>query len=275
MKFLVDNSFNKEIAEEAKQSKLTVLSAGLASGELHQLENFNNDFLPEAAADAEAEVRRFQNAVLAAKFALNDSKKRLQEKGLVEEAAIFDAHVMILEDSELINGVCADISESGLNAGYVYQQRMLRLAGEFRNLDDIYMKERSTDVIDIARQVLAQLSGAGDVDVSPVGAVIIAAHEVMPSMISKFRPGQLKGIITYKGSAFSHVAILARALGVPAIAGCKLPVDAVTGSKVIIDSNTPEIIINPIDEELKIFETKHRQWENTKKQNMIDGASRR
>ena len=272
-KILILNNFNKEIKLNQPETdflKSTTLSVGLASGTLYHAESVI-DVQPLCVLDPENEIQQFKEAIKRTKASLEQSKELLIEQGLHEEALIFDAHSMILEDSDLIDKVCKDIHNTRLNAAYSYQQRMLKLADEFRNINDIYMRERSTDIMDVARQVIAELTGAHELDISRAESVIIASHEVTPSMLSKCRPGQLKGIITHHGSVFSHVAILARALGVPAIAGYKLPKHAKTGHKVILDASIPEVVINPGPVAMQDFDSKYQQWKEQLEQNLIDG----
>lgn len=274
VKKLAETVFNAGFTgsnEEKYTQTATTLSVGLCTGTLFRADSMMQDIQPLCVLDPDDEVNRLHKAIEETKNELLKSKNSLIERGFKDEAMIFDAQIMLLEDSEIIDNVRKQVLNQRINAAYLYQQKMLALADAFRSISDVYVRERATDLMDVAGQVLVNLTGVGRVNLEELDSVIIAASEVTPSMIGRCRPEQLKGIITDIGSPFSHVAILARALGIPAIGGFRLPANVSTGNKVILDTSTMDIIFNPDENKLAEFEKRYTEWQIQIRRNLEDG----
>lgn len=278
VKALAHNSFAadsapvpaKKIVTEARPRQLGMISPGVAVGLIYHANTSMKAFAPRPVEDTAAEEARLDKAVEAVGESIRATRQRLADQGLTQEAAIFDAHLMILRDSEVLTDVKSRIESEKLSAEYVYQQKMSRLAGEFRGMENGYMQERATDVADVARQVVAQLTG----DVQAVDScgedIILAAREVTPSLLGRWDKDRLKGVLTEIGGASSHVAIIAKAMSIPAITGYKMPDEDMTGKNAVMDASRLEVVIDPAPDVLERYNKLVEDWEDSKKADATD-----
>jgi phosphoenolpyruvate-protein phosphotransferase (PTS system enzyme I) len=173
--------------------------------------------IPEDAV--EAELERCRRAVEAVVARLSETSERLQASGSEEEAAIFEAHVELAEDPELSEGVEERVrtlespEAAVLAVGEEY-------AAELAAMEDEYLSARADDVRDVARQIAAELMGrgAGGLEALEVPSVIVA-RSLAPSDTARIPRGMALGFVTAEGSRTSHVSIMARSMGIPAVVG--------------------------------------------------------
>jgi len=172
------------------------------------------------AADPTAEAEAFRKA----HSRVIDETDQLMEKANVsmgaEEAAIFEAHKMILEDPELTAPIYAAI-EGGENAAAAIEGAMISVIEIFEAMDDDYMRERAADMRDIKDRLLRAVLGIEEKDISSLPeSSIIAAHDLTPSDTARMDKAHVAGILTEIGGRTSHSAIMARSMEVPAVVGC-------------------------------------------------------
>lgn len=219
------------------------VSKGVAIGPLYFYQRGGAEVVRTQIEDTEAELARFEQARQTAMTQL----QALYEKALAEvgeeSAALFEAHQMMLEDMDYIEGI-QDIIGSGVNAEAAVMEVAAQFAEMLLAMDDEYMQGRAADVKDISDRVVGILSGcvAGGID-SDV-PVILAADDLAPSETVQLDKSKILGFVTSGGSGNSHTAILARTMGIPAIIGVgeKLK-EAYSGKEVIIDGETGEVIV--------------------------------
>lgn len=220
-------------------------ASGIAIGPVFQFRAAPFE-IPQTFAGTYQEKALLKNAVAAAVTELTalhtDVSKRIGD----HEAAIFEAHLAILDDDELQEAACAKINE-GHNAARSWRDVVEARAVQLAQLGDELLAARAADVRDAGGQVLRRLIGdtAGKVDL-PDTPVILVAEDLSPSDTVALEPGRVLGFCTAAGGANSHTAILARALGLPAVVGAGTPALAVpNGCAVILDGSAGTLNLAP------------------------------
>ena len=206
------------------------------------------------AADVESEIARLDRAVRAASAELGELRDEVSSSAGAYEAEIFDAHVLMLEDETLRGTALRLIQDEKRNAADAFWTSVQESARKFESLDNPRLRERGRDVIDIGRRVLGHLLGQTDrpLVLSAPGALIV--DELTPSTAAGLDPDMVKGIATATGGPTSHGAILARALGVPAVVGVGEDLLAIPeDTSVIVDGDRGIVIVNPGDRERERF----------------------
>lgn len=184
--------------------------------------------VPETPAeDIAAEKERFDEALAY----VQEQTDKLAEKARAEmgdeEAAIFEAHGMIIQDPEMQDSVRAAI-DGGMNAAHAVKTVFDGLIDMFHMMDDEYFRERAADMADIGQNILRRLLGISLADISNLpGPCVIVAHDLTPSDTAKMDMKNVRGFVTQVGGRTSHTAIMARALDIPAVVGCEGVLDAV------------------------------------------------
>ena len=222
------------------------VSKGVADGPIYFYRRGGGEVVKTAVSDAEAEKKRFEDARQTAMQQLAELYDKAVAEVGEEGAALFEAHQMMLDDLDYIDGINDMIEGEGINAEYAVSQIAEQFAEMFASMDDAYMQARAADVKDISTRVIGILGGvvAGGID-SDV-PVILASDDLAPSETVQLDKSKILGFVTSGGSGNSHTAILARTMGIPAIIGVG---DALTegleGKSAIIDGSTGEVAIDP------------------------------
>jgi len=198
-------------------------------------------------ADVEGEIRDFRAALARAKIRLEAVRDRALKTLGADKAAIFEAHLLILEDPELVDTTEHMIRERSLNALASYSHVSQAAAQLFDAMDNEYMRERAADVRDVADRVLRELAGVGVADLSELqDEVVLVCRDLAPSETAAMNPAKVLGILTDLGGKTSHTAIVARTLEIPAVLGLRHVTELVkTGDWVAFDGETGEVEINP------------------------------
>ena len=216
-------------------------SAGVAIGPANHLHGtFASP--PDRPAD-EREAERLQDAIDAAKRAIEQDRETVAERAGQAEAAIFDAHLMLLDDEALLDPARRAI-EGGATAERAFYDAASEVADRYRSLDAPLLQERAADVLDVGRRVVAALTGEPDHGPSSEGIVI--AGELTPADAAALDPARVTGIATAHGTATAHAAILARALGLPAVVGLGEAILGITdGTPVLLDGDEGTVLVDP------------------------------
>ncbi|TAG10680.1 MAG: phosphoenolpyruvate--protein phosphotransferase [Verrucomicrobia bacterium] len=210
------------------------------------------------------EQARLNEALEQTKKQLIDLQKRLENLTGDNEAAIFEAHVMILEDRNLVNRVMEAIADRQQNAEYAFYAVMQNFLEAMRRIHDPYLRERTADIEDVAQRVLRNFDANDDGRVSgPDDAHLLIAYDLSPSDTASMNRRHVLGFATELGSVNSHTAILARSFGIPAVVGLDGSViDMVTLTPGILDGYSGKLILHPTAETLaryrKLIEQKEQ-----------------
>jgi len=198
------------------------VAPGIAEGKvmIHFQEQEAIPFRDLADGELDTEVARFEGALLATRKEILELQARLSESAGASDAGIFDAHLLVLEDPTLIEEVLKGIRNQKNNAEFVFQGVSHRYIKTLSAIDDPYLRERAVDLEDVSRRVIRHLLGkSGQRLAGHDRNHIIVADELTPSDTATLNRENVAGFITEKGSKTSHTAIMARALGIPAIVG--------------------------------------------------------
>ncbi len=222
------------------------VSTGVANGPLYFYRRGGGEVVKTAVADAAAEKQRFEDARQTALEQL----KGLYEKALAEVgeegAALFEAHQMMLDDLDYVDGINDMIEGEMVNAEYAVSQIAEQFAEMFASMDDAYMQARAADVKDISNRVIGILSGAVAGGIDSDVPVVLASDDLAPSETVQLDKSKILGFVTSGGSGNSHTAILARTMGIPAIIGVgDALVEGLEGKQVIVDGSTGEVAVDP------------------------------
>ena len=173
---------------------------------------------PEREAEApEAERRRLAEGRAAAREAIEEDRRRVAERGATAEAAIFAAHLALLDDEALLEPAATAV-EDGATAEAAWLRAAAGVAETYRGLSEPLLRERATDVEDVGRRVAAAITGEG-AQAGPQEEGVVLAAELTPAEAASLDPDLVRGVATARGTPTAHAAILARALGLPAVVG--------------------------------------------------------
>ncbi len=226
---------------------------GVAIGTAHVVySKANLDVVPDREAkDIKAEVRQFKDAVTQVQQEMLLLKERMGGVLPSEERVLFDAYVMMLSSENLYDRTI-ELIEAGQWAPAALRDTIRENANVFEEMDDTYLSDRASDIRDLGRRILMHLqqsqtlrTGYGKI---PVRTVLIG-EDISVTELTDIPPEFLAGIVSERGSASSHVAILARALGVPAVMGVPdLPVSRLDGREVVVDGYSGRVHIQPSEQ---------------------------
>ncbi len=231
-------------------------SRGIAIGPAFLYRQVNLDFERREIDDPEAEWERFESAAEKAKEQLRDIESQTEETVGSDEAALFEAHRMMLEDPDLLEQVRQTIEEERVNAEAAIRDASESYAHMLEALDSEYMKARAADVRDVANRVLRLLLGKVE---SPSEGLtepsIVLARDLAPSDTALMDKSLVLGFCTAEGGPTSHTAILARGLGIPAIVGAELEILAIAeGTRLVLDGVEGTLIVEPDEETVAEYE---------------------
>ncbi|MFV9655310.1 phosphoenolpyruvate--protein phosphotransferase [Pseudomonas sp. NY15366] len=195
--------------------------------------------------DIDAELELFDKALGWVREDMQELSEKLATQLRKEERALFDVYLMMLDDAALGNEV-RKVIKSGQWAQGALRQVVLDHVKRFELMDDAYLRERASDVRDLGRRLLAYLQEERKTSLVYPDNTILVSEELSPAMLGEVPEGKLVGLISVTGSGNSHVAIFARAMGIPTVMGVvDLPYSKIDGIKLIVDGYHGEVFTNP------------------------------
>ncbi|PKF71766.1 phosphoenolpyruvate-protein phosphotransferase PtsP [Pseudomonas fluvialis] len=222
-------------------------SPGVAVGPaLVMLPPADLDVVPDKRIeDIEAELVNFTQALEAVREDMRTLSAKLATQLRPEERALFDVYLMMLDDAAIGQEVSQIIRQGQWAQGALRQVVAEHVKG-FELMDDAYLRERASDVKDLGRRLLAYLQQAHKEKLTYPDNTILVSEELTPAMLGEVPEGKLAGLVSVLGSGNSHVAILARAMGIPTVMGVvDLPYAKVDGIQLIVDGYHGEVFTNP------------------------------
>ncbi|PCF34227.1 phosphoenolpyruvate--protein phosphotransferase [Staphylococcus delphini] len=233
-------------------------SDGVAIAKAYLLVEPDLSFSNEKTDNPEAEVQKFNEALNNSKIELTKIRNHAEEQLGADKAAIFDAHLLVLDDPELIQPIEEKIKNESASAPQALTEVTQNFITIFESMDNEYMKERAADIRDVAKRVLAHILGVELPNPSIIDeSVIIVAHDLTPSDTAQLNKQYVQGFVTNIGGRTSHSAIMSRSLEIPAVVGTKSISESVQqGDMVIVDGLTGDVIVNPSDDEIKAYQHK-------------------
>ena len=196
--------------------------------------------------DLDSEIAIFYEALQAARDNMHRLGRRMKSSVDEDELALFDVYLRILDNDSLGAEVVAEIRSEKLSAQAALAAVIKRHVQQFEDMKDDYLRERASDIRDIGRRVLAELQSSQHEDIAYPRRTILVGEEVTAAALAEVPEGQLAGVVSAKGANNSHVAILARALGVPAVMGVRgLKLEHLSRRAIIVDGYYGHVFISP------------------------------
>ena len=231
------------------------VSSGVCRGKILLLDKPQHAVTRRQLSESEVlgEVDRLQKAFVDTRHQILEVQKKVTDSIGTEQASIFDAHLLVLEDPVLIDEVLRKIQEQKVNAEYAFQTVSERYASALATVDDEYLRERAGDMRDVASRVLNRLMGQDeDIDLRHLSEpCIIIAHDLTPSKTAQLDRKNVLGFATDIGSKTSHTAIMARSLRIPAVVGLKVASSELeNGQYVLLDGYNGVLIAHPTEQTL-------------------------
>ncbi|MDM5226438.1 phosphoenolpyruvate--protein phosphotransferase [Cytobacillus sp. NJ13] len=241
-------------------------SSGIAIAKAYRLVEPDLSFDRKTVEYAEQEVERFQSALAESKGELEVIRDNAHKELGADKAAIFDAHLLVLSDPELISPIEDKIKTDKVNAESALKETADMFITMFEQMDNEYMKERAADIRDVTKRVLSHLLGVQIANPSMIAEeVIIIAEDLTPSDTAQLNRQFVKGFTTDIGGRTSHSAIMARSMEIPAVVGTKESTKQIkNGDLVIVDGLKGLVHINPTPEAVAEYKEEHRKFEAQK-----------
>ena len=228
------------------------VSPGMACGKIHVVRDDLDDVPRYRIAPSQIpdEIGRFETALIQTRMQILEMQQRIAESIGAKDAAIFDAHLLVVEDRTLIDEVLRKLETDLCNVEWVFQEVATRYAETLNKIDDPYLRERALDIQDVTKRVIRNLQGkAPKTFLALSESHILVAHNLTPSDTASINRANVLGVATDLGSRTSHAAILARSLNIPAVVGLHdITAKLETGQHVLVDGSDGLLIVNPAPE---------------------------
>lgn len=249
-------------------------SDGIAIAKVYTLTEPDLSFAKVNVEDTDREISRLEEALATSTKEVELIKETALTNLGAEEAQVFDAHLMVLSDPELIGQIKDAITSQNVNAEHALKEVSDMFINIFASMEDNpYMQERAADIRDVAKRILANLLGVKIPSPATIkDEVIIVAKDLTPSDTAQLNRNYVKAFVTDIGGRTSHSAIMARSLEIPAIVGTKeVTTLAKDGDTIIIDGLAGEVFLNPSEEvvaeyraKAEAFAAQQAEWEKLK-----------
>ena len=228
------------------------VSPGMACSKIHVVRDDLDDVVRYRIAPSQIpdEIGRFETALIQTRMQILEMQQRIAESIGAKDAAIFDAHLLVVEDRTLIDEVLRKLETDLCNVEWVFQEVATRYAETLNKIDDPYLRERALDIQDVTKRVIRNLQGKAPKTFLALSEQhILIAHNLTPSDTASINRANVLGIATDVGSRTSHAAILARSLNIPAVVGLHdITAKLETGQHVLVDGSDGLLIIDPAPE---------------------------
>src|SRR6476646_4892697 len=225
------------------------VSPGIARGKVHVVRDEFEEVVHYRIAPSQVpdEIGRFETALIQTRMQILQMQQRIAESIGTKDAAIFDAHLLVVEDRTLIDEVLRKLETDLCNVEWIFQEVATRYAETLNRIDDPYLRERALDIQDVTKRVIGNLQGKGPKTFLALDEPhILVAHNLTPSDTASINKANVLGCATDLGSRSSHAAILARSLNIPAIVGLHdITAKLETGQHVLLDGNDGWLIVDP------------------------------
>ncbi|KOR24495.1 phosphoenolpyruvate--protein phosphotransferase [Clostridium sp. L74] len=231
-------------------------SKGYAIGKIFIKEDINIEVVEKSIDNIEKEKERFKNALISTKEQLERIKDKAQKEVGAEKAAVFDSHIMLLDDPEFAGAVEMNVESNKVNSEKALQEVIDMYSSIFAAMEDEYMRERGTDIKDVGKRIMLNLMGKSSNSMDDLDKdTIIVAQDLTPSDTAQLDKEKVIAFLTNIGGRTSHSAIMARTLEIPAIVGMKDITESVkNGDVVIVDGIEGVVIINPDKDTINKYE---------------------
>ena len=237
-------------------------SKGYAIGKVFLQEHEEIVITDEKITDVIAEKEKLQKALDAAREQLEGIKAKAAVEMGEEKAAVFEAHITLLDDPEFTGAMAMEIENNSLNAMKAVENVTNTFVMIFESMEDAYMRERAADIKDVSKRIISNLAGkGGDAFAITEGNTIVVAEDLTPSDTAQLDRSKVVAFLTNIGGRTSHSAIMARTLEIPAVVGLgDITKSVKTGDSIIVDGIEGIVIINPDEATVKEYESKREAF---------------
>jgi phosphotransferase system enzyme I (PtsI) len=241
-----------------KQVQGIAAARGFAIGPIFQFRQVDLRVERHTVAKPEQEITRLEQALVIATNQVQAVYEKAKAELAADQALIFEAHLMMLQDPELLETIRKTVTEQKVNVEFAVKEATEHYAQTLEGMDSDYFKARAADVRDIAQRLLRVLFGAGDADTSKlIKPSVIVANDLTPSDTVLLDKCMVLGFCTVVGSETSHTAILARGLSIPAVVGAgKDILNISNGQEVVLDGTSGKMYIDPTPETIEAYKAK-------------------
>ena len=233
-------------------------AGGISIGAAYKLGKEEFVVLPETITWEEIplQIQLFEEALIKTRREIIELQKRISSDMGQEEAQIFDAHLLVLEDRMLIEEVISRLKKEQFNVAYIFSEVLKKYISVFLKIEDEYLKERIADINDVGKRILRNLLGKEKRGLDDLKEkAIIVSHDLSPSDTAAMHTKNVAAFVTDMGGKTSHTAIMAKSLEIPAVVGLEgITVKVSPGDILIVDGNTGTVIINPDEATLKEYQ---------------------
>ncbi|MGY3703372.1 phosphoenolpyruvate--protein phosphotransferase [Vagococcus martis] len=250
-----------------KQLKGIAVSDGIAVAKAYLLVEPDLSFEKRSVENVEAEAARLSDALSQSTKDLQAIRDKAVKTLGEEEAQVFDAHLMVLSDPELISAIEGNIKDNKVNAESALKEVTDMFIGMFEAMEDNpYMQERAADIRDVTKRVMSHLLGVKLPDLTMIDEeVIIVAEDLTPSDTAQLDRNFVRAFVTNIGGRTSHSAIMARSLEIPAVVGTKeITEHVVEGDVLAVDGSEGDVIVNPTEAQVADFKAKEKAFNELK-----------
>jgi len=211
---------------------------------------------PITEQDIPLQIQLFEEALIKTRREIIDLQKRISSEMGQEEAQIFDAHLLVLEDRMLIEEVILRLKKERLNVAFIFSEVLKKYVDVFSKIEDEYLRERISDINDVGKRIMRHLLGAERKWLSELKEkMIVVAHDLSPSDTAAMHKQNVSGFVTDIGGKTSHTAIMAKSLEIPAVVGAEeATIKIKAGDMLIVDGSMGVVIINPDEETLRSYQ---------------------
>lgn len=238
-------------------------SKGYAIGKVFLQEHEEIVISDAKIADVDAEKAKMQKALDDSKEQLEAIKVKAEKEMGAEKAAVFEAHITLLDDPEFTGAMMTEIENNSVNGLKAIESVTNTFVAIFESMDNEYMRERAADIKDVSKRILSNFAGkGGDAFAITESNTVVVAHDLTPSDTAGLDRTKVIGFITNIGGRTSHAAIMARTLEIPAVLGLgDITTSVKNGDMVIVDGITGDVIINPSEEVLAEYKAKKEKFQ--------------
>lgn len=234
-------------------------ASGISIGPAYKLGREEFVIPKESISDADIpiQIQLFEESLIKTRREIIELQKKIGSEMGQDEAQIFDAHLLVLEDRMLIEEVISRLKKEKLSVAYIFSEVLKKYIDVFSKIEDEYLKERAADINDVGRRILRNLLGKIRVSLSDLKEkVVVVAHDLSPSDTAAMHKQSVTAFVTDIGGKTSHTAIMAKSLEIPAVVGVE---DATIKIKpqdiLIVDGSMGIVIVSPDEETLREYRT--------------------
>jgi phosphoenolpyruvate-protein phosphotransferase (PTS system enzyme I) len=238
-------------------------ASGISIGPAYKIgkEEFSITKQNIAPEEIPAQIQLFEEALIQTRKEIMGLQVKISNDIGQQEADIFNAHLLVLEDRMIIEEVISRLKKEYVNVAYIFSEVLKKYIDVFSKIEDEYLKERAADVNDVGKRILRNLLGKEQKGLQDLKErMIVIAHDLSPSDTAAMHKQLVSAFVTDIGGKTSHTAIMAKSLEIPAVVGAVEAMSKIkSGDMLIVDGSMGIVIVNPDEETLKVYQQEEQK----------------